>query len=117
LKHFKLKSNDDQLFYSFQLDKDNKIGNLMIEKNEKLNKFSNDVYSLHMEKHNLKTNSVSKQGEDCCRHASGWSACMDCTVSVCSSNWACAITFALVPAETAAAFSLSCLGAGANTFC
>ena len=116
LKQFKLKSVNDQLFYSLELNKENKIGNLQIEKNKKINEFSNSVYESHMAKHSIRKSSTLAKA-DCCRHAAGWSDCMDCSVSACSSSWACGITFALLPAEMAAGFAVSCIGAGSNTFC
>ena len=115
IKDFKLKSIDNQMFYSAQIDNENRIGNLKIEKNEKLNGFSNDVYSLHMEKHQMKSSFSAK--EDCCRHAAGWSACMDCTAEACGRSWICVAALVVAGPETLAGFAVSCIGAGPNTFC
>lgn len=112
---FSLKTLDNNLFYSLQLDDKDRLGNISIEKNKMINTFNNNVYELHMAKHRIISNASASA--DCCRHESGWSDCMDCTVSACGSSWGCAITFALLPAEMAAGFAVSCIGAGPNTFC
>jgi hypothetical protein len=117
LKDFKLKSLDNQLFFSVQLDKENRIGNLTIEKNDNLNSFSNNVYTQHMDKHNLQTSNSRVNVVDCCRHASGWSACMDCTVEACGTSWFCVAALVVAGPETLAGFAVSCIGAGENTFC
>ena len=113
---FNLKSLDNKMFYSLQIDDKNRLGNISIEKNEQMNSFNNNIYQLHMEKHQLDSNIYAKSS-GCCRNESGWSDCMDCTVSACGSSWACAITFALLPVEMAVGMSVSCIGAGENTFC
>lgn len=115
LKDFKLKSLDNQLVYSVQLNNENKIGNLKIEKNEKLNNFSNNVYSLHMAKHQLNSNISAKA--KCCRNKASWSACMDCTAEACGRSWICVAALVIAGPETLAGFAVSCIGAGPNTFC
>lgn len=114
---FELKTIDNNLFYSFQVDKENRLANFNIEDNEKMNSFSNRVY----EKHHSNTNSTdggSTGGQaSCCRKMPGWSACMNCTISECGSNWVCAVAFGVAPKEMAAAFAASCIGAGPNSFC
>ncbi len=65
-----------------------------------------------MQKHKILTTK-----EDCCRHASAWSACMNCTVEACGSSWLCVAALVVAGPETLAAFAVSCIGAGPNTFC
>ncbi len=115
LKDFKLKSLDKQLFYSVQLDNENRIGNLKIEKNEKLNSFNNSIYSSHMEKHQIK--GFSAKEDECCRNKSGWGDCMDCTAEACGQSWICVAALVVAGPEMLAGFAVSCLGAGPDTFC
>ncbi|MFD2552534.1 hypothetical protein ACFSQP_11995 [Bizionia sediminis] len=69
-----------------------------------------------MEKHNINS-SAKVAEEDCCRHASGWSACMDCTVEACGQSWLCVGALVVAGPEVMAGFAASCIGAGPNTFC
>ncbi|WP_452601132.1 hypothetical protein [Pontimicrobium sp. MEBiC06410] len=114
-KEFKIKTIDNNLFYSFEADNQNKIGNFTLMNNQQINLFNNDVYSLQTQKLQQDINDPSTQ--DCCRRKSSWSACMNCTVSACGSNWVCAVAFGIAPLEVAAGFAASCIGAGPNTFC
>jgi hypothetical protein len=115
---FVLKTSDNQLFYSVQLDSENKIGNLTIKKNPMISDFSNKIYNMHVEKHNaIRANTTALDDEDCCRHADGWSACMDCTAAACGKSWLCVAALVAVGTETLAGFAVSCIGAGPNTFC
>lgn len=115
IRDFKLRSIDNQLLYSVQLDNENRIGNLIIEKNEKLNKFSNDVYSLRMEKHKMK--SGLSANAVCCRREANWQACMNCTAEACGRSWICVAALVVAGQETLAGIAVSCIGAGPDTFC
>lgn len=118
LKKFKLKTIDDKLFYSVKVNKENKIGDFVLNKNPLMNTFSNQVYSLQKEKYNdWINNEFSGKDDVCCRNTSSWGACMDCTVSACGTSWICAGAFGIAPREMLAAFAVSCIGAGPNTFC
>lgn len=116
IKQFKIKTIDGTLFYSIKINEENKMGDFVLNPNSQMNEFSNNVYESHIEKHNINS-SIKVAKEDCCRHASGWSSCMDCTVSACGTSWACAGAFGVAPREMLAAFAVSCVGAGPNTFC
>ncbi|MEE4248430.1 MAG: hypothetical protein V2I33_23860 [Kangiellaceae bacterium] len=113
---FNLKTLDDNMFYSLQKDAKDRIGNIHIENNEKINNFNNEVYSIQMAQQNIDlTTRVSEEG--CCRQESGWSACMDCTVEACGRSWLCVGALVIAGPEVMAGFAASCIGAGPNTFC
>ena len=111
VKQFKFITQNNELFYSLQLNGENKIGNYIIKDNSKMNSFKKEINILNQQKKELnnlmsKTNS---EEEEACTDKETWSDCMDCTVSECSSSWVCGISFALLPVEMAAGFAISCL--------
>jgi hypothetical protein len=114
---FKLKTTDRNIFYSLELNAENKIGNLIIEENLKMNRFNNNVYSVQMEKIKSMNNIEQESAVDCCRHASNWSGCMDCSAAACGRSWICVAALVFAGPETLAGFAASCIGAGPNTFC
>lgn len=117
-KPFELRTTDDQLFYSLQLDGENRIGNFKISRNSRLNDFSHDVYALRMQKRSLKSGSRDNATEeDCCRHASTWNACMNCTVADCGKSWICVAGLVVAGYETLAGFAVSCIGVGPDASC
>lgn len=116
---FEMKTFDNKLYYSLQINGDNKIGNFNIKDNIEISNFSSDVYSLSSTFKNFSTNEchpVEQKGK-CCRKQCSWSDCMDCSVSACGQTWYCAITFALLPVEFSAGLAASCIGAGPNSWC
>ncbi|WP_458626435.1 hypothetical protein [Winogradskyella sp. PC D3.3] len=116
---FKLKTLDNKLYYSVEINDQNQIGGIVIADNDKIADFSNEVYNISTEKHNsLNHNSNNSQAKSgCCRQQSGWSDCMDCTVSYCGSKWWCVAGLVAAGPEVLAAFGASCIGAGPNASC
>ena len=112
---FSLKTLDNELFYSLQTDSDNRIGNFIIEKNYELQNFSNAVYSLREKKD--KNQSDFELRRTCCRRASDWGACMNCTAAACGSSWVCVAALVVAGPETLAGFAVSCIGSGPDSFC
>jgi len=112
---FSLRTMDDQPFYSFQLDEENRIGEFVAHENERIQSFNNDIYFLTLETSHRK----SIQGEHavCCRREATWKACMNCTLDECSSSWICKVTAIVAGPELAAALAASCIGAGPGARC
>lgn len=132
---FNLKTIDNNMFYSLQMDSENRVGNFSISNNILINKFNNDIYSKTISKNKTSTskstvlrcvnNNDCPEGSECwdnycipcCRNASSWDSCMDCTVSACGSEWWCVAALVAAGPEVLAGMAASCIGAGPNTFC
>lgn len=117
IKQFKITTIDETPFYSIKINKENKMGDFILNTNSQMNEFSNQVYTKHLQKHKIEFNNSSAKSAGCCRNESSWSGCMNCTVSACGTSWVCAGAFGIAPREMLAAFAVSCVGAGPNTFC
>jgi len=115
LTQFSLYTMDDQLFYSFQLDDQNRIGEFVISDNEAIKSFNNEIYFLTLETGHRK--STTSEDAACCRREANWKACLTCTLDACSKSWVCRLSAFVVGPEMAAAFAASCIGAGPNTWC
>jgi hypothetical protein len=114
-RQFILKTLDNQLVYSLQLDNENRIGNFIVEKNPEMKTFSKDVYDLRVKEYNLKTTAVAE--DDCCRHESGWSDCVDCSVEACGRSFFCVASIVASGSAVVAGIAVSCIGAGPNAWC
>jgi hypothetical protein len=114
-RKFELKTLDDRLFYSLQLDEQDRIGKFSMEENYMMDAFNTEIYALNLDKPHLK--STRDHSAECCRKEATWKACMNCTVKDCSESWLCVASLVLLGPETLAAFSVSCVGAGPNTWC
>jgi hypothetical protein len=116
-QQFTLKTLDNQLVYSLQLDNENRMGNFVREQNSEMKTFSNDIYDLRVEKYNLKITTTAVADDDCCRHESGWSDCVDCSVEACGKSWACVVSIVASGSAVVAGFAVSCIGAGPSAWC
>jgi len=119
IMQFEMKTFDNNLYYSLQINGDNKIGNFNIKDNIEISNFSSDVYSLSSTFKNFSADECDpdEQEGQCCRKQCSWSDCMDCSVSYCGQTWYCAMTFALLPVEFSAGLAASCIGAGPSSWC
>jgi len=116
LMSFALLTMDDRQYFSLKLDEQNRIGELKVFENEKINSFNRAVYSLNLteESPELTGKNVSAP---CCRQESSWSDCMDCTISDCGDSWVCKAVAMIAPVELIAGFAASCIGAGPDSRC
>jgi hypothetical protein len=114
-RQFSLRTLDDQPFYSFQLDEENRIGEFVIRDNELINSFNSEIYFLTLETSHRK--STTTEDAECCRRAASWKACLHCSLDACNSSWICRLSGFIVGPELAAALAASCIGAGPNTWC
>jgi len=112
---FSLRTMDDQPFYSFQLDEQNRIGEFVVSDNEHIKSFNNEIYFLNLETSHLKSSHI--ENAECCRKESSWKACMTCTLDACNNSWVCKLTAIVAGPELAAALAASCIGAGSNARC
>ena len=112
---FSLRTMDDHLFYSFQLDDQNRIGEFVISDNELIKSFNSEIYFLNLETSHRK--STTTEDATCCRREVDWKGCMKCTLDACNESWVCRISAFVVGPEMAAAFAASCIGAGPDTWC
>ncbi|TFH23320.1 MAG: hypothetical protein E4H10_12330 [Bacteroidia bacterium] len=110
-----LRTLDDQPFYSFQLDEQNRIGDFVISDNETINSFNNEIYFLTLETSHRK--STNTEDAVCCRKEATWRACLMCTLDACSSSWICRLSGIVAGPELAAALAASCIGAGPGARC
>jgi len=113
--YYGLRTLDDQPYYSFQLDAQNRIGECVVHENELIQSFNHEIYFLTLETSHRK----STQSEDavCCRKEATWKACMTCTLDACNDSWLCKITAIVAGPELAAALAASCIGAGPGARC
>lgn len=112
---YSLKSLDDQPYLSFQLDQENRIGEIVVSDNEHIKSFNNEIYFITLDTSHGK----STQNEDavCCRKEASWKACLNCTLDDCDASLFCRVTSMVIGAPLAAAFAASCIGAGPNARC
>jgi len=113
--YYGLRTLDDQLFYSFQLDPQNRIGELVVNENELIQSFNHEIYYLTLETSHRK--STQSQDAVCCRKEASWKACMNCSMDACNENFLCKLTSFVAGPELAAAFAISCIGAGPDARC
>ena len=113
--YYGLRTLDDQLFYSFQLDPQNRIGELVVHENELIQSFNHEIYYLTLETSHRK--STQSQDAVCCRKEASWKACMNCSMDACYENFLCKLTSFVAGPELAAAFAISCIGAGPDARC
>jgi hypothetical protein len=112
---FSLRTMDDQPFYSFQLDPQNRIGEFVVSDNERIKSFNNEIYLLTLETSHRK--STHTENAVCCRKEATWKACMTCTLDACNDSWVCKLTAIVAGPELAAALAASCIGAGSDARC
>lgn len=113
--HYSLRTLDDQPFYSFQLDSENRIGEFVVSDNERIRAFNNEIYFLTLETSHRK--STLTENAVCCRKEATWKACMMCTLDDCNTSWLCRLTGLVAGPELAAALAASCIGAGPDARC
>lgn len=113
VKQFKLTTIDQVPLYSIKVDKENRMGDFVLNADSPMNEFSKQVY----EKQKIVLGNSFTRDETCCRNESSWSNCMDCTVTACGTSWVCVAALVIAGPETLAGFAVSCIGAGPNTFC
>lgn len=114
---YKFNTLNNDLFYSIELNDENKLGTINVAKNSTFNLFSDDVNNLFSKKyHTFKSNSLKKDAE-CCRKESDWDDCLTCTINYCGSKWWCAAGLVVAGPEALAAFAVSCVGANSDAWC
>ncbi len=112
---FRLRTMDDQLFYAFNLDDQNRIGDFIVSDNEIIKSFNSEIYYLTLDTGHRK--STTTEDAECCRREADWKACMMCTLDACNESWLCRLSGFVVGPELAAALAASCIGAGPDTWC
>lgn len=112
---FCLRTMDDQPFYSFQLDEENRIGEFVVSDNERIKSFNSEIYFLTLETSHRK--STYTEDAVCCRKEATWKSCMICTLDACNNSWLCRLTGFVAGPELAAALAASCIGAGPGARC
>jgi hypothetical protein len=113
--YYGLKTLDDQAFFSFQLDQEMRIGEISIADNDRMDSFNEEVYYSTLETNHQK--SAHAEDAECCRKETTWRACVKCSANACHDSWACSLTSIFAGPELAAAFAISCIGAGPDARC
>lgn len=118
ITEYKLKTLDDVLNYSLQINEDNKIGNIITHSNEIMEEYSARIYFEHNTMHSIDYKPDGKVGySTCCRNRDGWSDCFSCTVSACGDSWVCTAAMVVAGPEMIVAMGASCIGAGEGAKC
>jgi hypothetical protein len=112
---YSVRTLDDQPFLSFKLDRESRIGEIVVSDNEDIKSFNNAIYFKTIETSHRK----STQTEDavCCRQEANWKECVKCTVADCNDSWVCSLTSIFAGPPLAAAIAASCIGAGSDARC
>jgi len=112
---YSLKTLDDELYFSFQLDDQNWIGEFEVRNNEIINSYNKDVYAVSLEEGHVK--SAKSIRLPCCRKEKNWSACVNCTLDACEESAVCRLLTIVSGPTIAAGIAASCIGAGPDARC
>lgn len=112
---YNLKSLDDQPYLSFQLDQENRIGEIVVNDNKNIKSFNDEIYFITLDTSHGK--STQNGDAECCRKESSWKACLSCTLDDCDASLFCRVTSMVIGAPLAASFMVSCIGAGPDANC
>jgi len=112
---YSLKTLDDELYFSFQLDDQNWIGEFEVRDNEIINSFNNQVYAVSLEEGHVK--SAASYIVPCCRKQENWSACVNCTLDALEGRAFFRLAIIASGPTVAAAIAASCIGAGPDARC
>lgn len=110
-----LKTLDDELYFSFQLEDQNWIGEFRINENQIIHSFNTQVYALSLQEGHGK--SALSEEAVCCRREDNWKACVMCTLDACDESVLCRLTAIATGPALAAAIAASCIGAGPDARC
>lgn len=112
---YSLKTLDDELYFSFQLDGQNWIGDFEVNDNEIINSFNNQVYAVSLEEGHGK--SATSIRFPCCRKEKNWSSCVDCTLDALEGRTIFRLAVMATGPVIAAGIAASCIGAGPKARC
>lgn len=112
---YSLKTLDDELYFSFQLDNQNWMGEFEVKDNKIINSFNNQVYAVSLEEGHVK--SAKSIRLPCCRKEKNWSACVNCTLDACEESAICRLLTIVSGPTIAAGIAASCIGAGPDARC
>jgi hypothetical protein len=112
---YALKTLDDALYFSFQLDDDNWTGDFQVNDNQIMNDYNTQIYALNFEEGREK--SASSEEAACCRKEETYRDCIMCTLDACEESALCRLTALAAGPALAAAIAASCIGAGPGARC
>ncbi len=116
LDRFSIKTTDESMFYSLQVNEEGAIGNIVTEFNPRMELFNEEAVEIQQQKLDLERDRISTKAT-CCRKADGILSCMECTSAAFRTTFIGNLTLSLFGIEAYSAIGISCINANPDAVC